>query len=208
MSSSASLFYHLFFLLLFQFYLLAHVFFFYPPPLALTHTHTLSLSLSLSLYLYLSIAKGYSAFLFTPVLFPSTGSLSQAYDELGNLYEIPQHCLSAPANLVSDDDTTKAAAASGASSITVTTPDLGGTVPPAGAEEVTLKFRLSTLKDVKLTVNSSDTVAVVKLKLGRQEGVDGRAMRLFLSGKQLPDKSTVEKLKVPKGFLIQALIPS
>ena len=76
-----------------------------------------------------------------------------------------------------------------------------------GGEKVVLKFRLSTCSDAKLTVLSTDSIAVVKHKLGKAENFDGKKCRLFMTGKQLGDKLTVGEITVPKGFFIQVLVP-
>lgn len=114
------------------------------------------------------------------------------YDELGNRYQLPVYVLSAPTNLIEDASETES-----------------GTDPDSNASpgvEVPIKFRLSTGKDVKLLVRSTDTVIKVKRQLQVEEGVDPSRQRWYYSGRLLSDKMRIEEAKIPKGFVVQVII--
>lgn len=120
------------------------------------------------------------------------GTLMDCYDELGNRYQLPVYVLSAPTNLIEDASETES-----------------GTDPDSNASpgvEVPIKFRLSTGKDVKLLVRSTDTVIKVKRQLQVEEGVDPSRQRWYYSGRLLSDKMRIEEAKIPKGFVVQVII--
>ncbi len=119
------------------------------------------------------------------------GMLTDCYDELGNRYVLPVYCLSQPVNMVEDESES----------------DLGQEEPlPVGGVETTIKLRLSTGKDVKMTVRSTETVYQVKKRLNTQAGVEPMRQRWFFSGKLLTDKTKIEEVKIPKGYVVQVII--
>lgn len=75
-------------------------------------------------------------------------------------------------------------------------------------DKINLRIRLSSLKDVKVSVRKTDTIAVVKQKLGQMEGFDGSKVRIFLTGRILADSAVISTVKIPKGFLLQAHVPA
>jgi hypothetical protein len=77
---------------------------------------------------------------------------------------------------------------------------------PSG-EETTVKLRLSTGKDLKIEVYTSDTILKVKKKLHALEDVEPSKQRWFYAGRMLTDKMTVEDAKIQKGFVIQVILP-
>ena len=120
-----------------------------------------------------------------------TGTLTDCYDELGNRYVLPVYCLSQPINMV--EETSEA--------------DLAGQDQPAvGGVETTVKFRLSTGKDLKLTVRTTETVYQVKRRLHAEHGIEPSRQRWFFSGKLLTDKTKFEDAKIPKGFVVQVIV--
>ena len=115
------------------------------------------------------------------------------YDELGNRYQLPVYVLSAPTNLIEDSSETD----------TATEPDTHATSPGV---EVPVKFRLSTGKDLKMVVRTTDTVLKVKRQLAAQENWDASRQRWYFSGRLLHDKMRMEEAKIPKGYVVQVII--
>ena len=130
------------------------------------------------------------------------GSLCECYDEWGTRYgnnnvislimmmitrySIPVYCLSNPLNLVVDSDRDSPAEFSepvpgSASSGT------GGRQLEEQGEELKVKVRLSTTgEDVRLVLNTMETVGMAKKKLQDQEGVqEPSTQRWYFGGKLL-----------------------
>ena len=120
-----------------------------------------------------------------------SGYLTDCYDELGNRYQLPIYILNRPANLVRDET-------SEGSSGDVQENDPG--------EEVIIKLRLSSGKDLKLTVRSRHTIGKIKRILAKAESISPD-QRWFYGGKVLQDKLKIEDTNVPKGHLIQVILP-
>ena len=122
-----------------------------------------------------------------------TGTLEECYDELGNRYVVPSYCLSRPSNMTN--------ASSNASSENET---------PSTAllheERINVKLRLSTGKDIKLAVHPSATMTEVKRMLQSSEGIDVVRTKILFSGKIISDSTTIEQLKIPKGFVLQVVV--
>lgn len=127
-----------------------------------------------------------------------TGSLQDAYDELGNRYVLPVYCISKPTNLIRDEDV------SGETS--KEEDDDENESPPTG-EELYIKLRLSSGKDLKMTVYTSDTVLKIKKKLQKLEGIEPSKQRWFYAGRMLTDKTTIGEAKIPKGHVVQVILP-
>ena len=116
------------------------------------------------------------------------------YDELGNRYQLPVYVLSVPTNLIEENSDQS---------------DNGLTedVPPSSpGVDLVVRFRLSTGKDLKLTVNSTDSVLKVKRQIHSLEGVESAAQRWFFSGKLLSDRMRIKDVKIPKGFVVQVIV--
>ncbi len=127
----------------------------------------------------------------------STGSLTDAYDELGNHYVIPVYCVSTPINLIVQDETSAHSTTSAESSVDEST--LG--------EEYMVKCRISTTcKDTKMKVRSGETVGAVKKRLDQEIDVTPSKQRWFFGGKMLHDKVTMADTRVPRGFVIQVIV--
>ena len=77
---------------------------------------------------------------------------------------------------------------------------------PTG-DEMHIKLRLSTGKDLKMNVYTSDTILKIKKKLYQTENVEPQKQRWFFSGKLLTDKMTIEETKIQKGYVVQVIIP-
>ena len=130
-----------------------------------------------------------------------TGTLTQCYDTLGNHYAIPKYCLSAPTNIIQAEKTVDESLES---------PDGGGDGEESQSliNAVEIKLRLSTMKDVKVQIGAKSAVRDLKKKLYQQEGIEPQKVRLLFSGRVLKDDDCIEDLKIPKGFVIQALVSS
>lgn len=126
-----------------------------------------------------------------------TGSLQDAYDELGNRYVLPVYCVSKPTNLIRDEDV---------SGDMTKEDEEENEIPPTG-DELYIKLRLSSGKDLKMTVYTSDTVLKVKKKLQKLEAVEPAKQRWFYAGKMLTDKTTIGEAKIPKGYVVQVILP-
>nr|XP_009935977.1 PREDICTED: ubiquitin domain-containing protein 1 [Opisthocomus hoazin] len=93
------------------------------------------------------------------------GSLTECYDELGNRYQLPVYCLAPPVNLILERSEEEAA-------------EPAEPLPNA-RREFTLKVRLSTGKDLRLSASMGDTIGQLKKQLQVQEGIDLAWQRLF-----------------------------
>lgn len=80
------------------------------------------------------------------ILLP-TGSLSDAYDELGTRYAIPNFCISVPANI-------EGGAAAAAASLVASADE----AVRKSAAPVAVRVRLSTMKDLTIEMLDCDTV--------------------------------------------------
>ena len=72
--------------------------------------------------------------------------------------------------------------------------------------ELPIKLQLSTGKELKLTVHSTDTILVLKRQIQSQEGVGTSRQRLFFAGRQLTDRMRIKDAKVRKNYTIQVII--
>jgi len=125
------------------------------------------------------------------------GSLVECYDELGTRYSIPVYCLSLPVNLLQEGDRDSPA-------------EFSEPIQETGDSglELKVKVRVSlTGEDVRLVLNTRDSVAVAKRKLHEQEGVgDPSRQRWYFGGKMLADKQPMGETAVPSGYVIQCII--
>uniref|UniRef100_A0A8C4QU32 Ubiquitin domain containing 2 n=1 Tax=Eptatretus burgeri TaxID=7764 RepID=A0A8C4QU32_EPTBU len=124
------------------------------------------------------------------------GSLTECYDELGNLYCLPIYCLVSPLNLVDSTD-----------------------VLEAGLDDVyELHLRLCLSpngKDVQLLVQRSDTVLQAKRRLQAQEAAvcmrkcdilePGHQLWFFL-GQLLLDRMHLDDVYIPQDFIVQVVL--
>lgn len=125
-----------------------------------------------------------------------TGSLTDAYDELGNHYSIPIYCISAPTNLIQNEEES------------VTSDGSKENIPEqASGEDIMVKIRLSTsIKDVKMTVRTGETISSIKKRIQAEHGIPPNKQRCFFAGKMLYDKLTIADTKIAKGFVIQVIV--
>lgn len=124
-------------------------------------------------------------------IFMTAGYLTDCYDELGNRYQLPVYVLSHPTNLQRRD----------------TEEDIDNDLNDSDpGEEIIVKLRLSNGKDLKLTVRSRHTVRQVKQTLAKAEDIRCE-QRWFYGGKLIADKVRIGETNIPKGHLIQVVVP-
>uniref|UniRef100_A0A8C6SG35 Ubiquitin domain containing 2 n=1 Tax=Neogobius melanostomus TaxID=47308 RepID=A0A8C6SG35_9GOBI len=117
------------------------------------------------------------------------GALTECYDELGNRYQLPVYCLSPPVNMIEERSDE---------------PD--GSDPDSSGGESQLRLRLSTGRDLRLTVRSTDTVGMMKRRLQSQEGVVASTQRWFFSGRPLTDRLRLDQLNISKDYVVQVIL--
>jgi len=133
-------------------------------------------------------------------IFLPTGVLTDAYDELGNKYTIPVYCISEPTNLVNDDGSSRSG---GDANRTASRSSLA----EQRGREIALKVRLSTMKDLKLTMNENDSIRNLKEQVQELEKIPIDQQRVFLTGQPLADKTKLRELsKLSEGAVIQILV--
>ncbi|XP_012675841.2 ubiquitin domain-containing protein 1 [Clupea harengus] len=120
------------------------------------------------------------------------GTLNECYDELGNRYQLPVYCLAPPLNLISERSEEEPSD---------TPPPLA---PPR--KEFSLKVRLSTGRDVRLSASMSDPIGHLKKQLQAQEDIEAAHQRWFFSGKLLTDKTRLQDTKIQKDYVIQVIV--
>lgn len=138
------------------------------------------------------------------------GALTECYDELGNRYQLPVYCLSPPVNMIEErsdepdgsDPDSSAADPNSTSGVG----GGGGRDPVAGGGESQLRLRLSTGRDLRLTVRSTDTVGMMKRRLQNQEGVAASTQRWFFSGRPLTDRLRLDQLNISKDYVVQVIL--
>lgn len=123
-----------------------------------------------------------------------SGTLMDCYDELGNRYQLPVYVLSAPINLLRE----------GSGEMDVVPEDV--TLPSGPGVEVPIKLHLSTGRDLRLTVCSTDTIAAVKRQIQTIAGIDARRLRIFFAGKQLVDRQRIDEVKIHRGYTLQVVV--
>ena len=122
------------------------------------------------------------------------GTLEECYDELGNRYVVPSYCLSRPSNMLTS------------SAANVSSENVAPSTALLHEEKINVKLRLSTGKDIKLSVHPSTSMAEVKKMLQSSEGFDVNRTKILFSGKIILDSTTIEQLKIPKGFVLQVVV--
>ncbi|XP_061105717.1 ubiquitin domain-containing protein 2 isoform X2 [Conger conger] len=121
------------------------------------------------------------------------GALTECYDELGNRYQLPVYCLAPPINMMEERSDSEA-------------PEALLEVPPGAGQECQLRLRLSTGKDLRLAVRSSDSVQHMKRRLQAEEGLAPGSQRWFFSGRPLGDRMTLEELKISRDYVVQVIV--
>uniref|UniRef100_A0A3Q2FW37 Ubiquitin domain containing 2 n=1 Tax=Cyprinodon variegatus TaxID=28743 RepID=A0A3Q2FW37_CYPVA len=110
------------------------------------------------------------------------GALTECYDELGNRYQLPVYCLSPPVNMIEDAS------------------------DPISGGECQLRLRLSTGRDLRLAVRSTDTVGMMKRRLQNLEGVPAATQRWFFSGRPLTDRLRLDQLNISRDYVVQVIL--
>ncbi|KTF73592.1 hypothetical protein cypCar_00047044 [Cyprinus carpio] len=121
-----------------------------------------------------------------------SGALTECYDELGNRYQLPIYCLSPPVNMIEEKSESE----------TIDVPE----APASEGQECQLRLRLSTGRDLRLAVRTSDNVQQMKHHLQIQEGVLATSQRWFFSGRPLADKMKLEELKISRDYVVQVIV--
>lgn len=135
-------------------------------------------------------------------VFPVPGALTECYDELGNRYQLPVYCLSPPVNMIEE----RSEEPDGSD------PDSGAADPSAcsagdtAGGECQLRLRLSTGRDLRLAVRSTDTVGVMKRRLQSHEGVPASTQRWFFSGRPLTDRLRLDQLNISRDYVVQVIL--
>lgn len=130
--------------------------------------------------------------------FNFSGSLTDSYDELGNHYVIPVYCISSPMNLIAHDENSTNSTASKESV---------GDENNLGEEYMVRCRPSTTCKDHKFNVRTGETVGAVKKRLAKELDIPNVKQRWFFGGKMLYDKMTIEETRVPRGYVIQVVLP-
>ncbi|XP_033834878.1 ubiquitin domain-containing protein 2 [Periophthalmus magnuspinnatus] len=141
------------------------------------------------------------------------GALTECYDELGNRYQLPVYCLSPPVNMIEErsdepdgSDPDSSAADPNSTSGGGGGGGGGGGDPAVVGGESQLRLRLSTGRDLRLTVRSTDTVGMMKRRLQNQEGVAANTQRWFFSGRPLTDRLRLDQLNISKDYVVQVIL--
>ncbi|XP_063059854.1 ubiquitin domain-containing protein 2 [Engraulis encrasicolus] len=137
------------------------------------------------------------------------GALTECYDELGNRYQLPVYCLCPPVNMIEE----KSGGCGGAGEEELEPLDssssggAGDALPPASeGQECQLRLRLSTGRDLRLSVRTTDTVQQMKRRLQATEGVAAGTQRWFFSGRPLTDKMKLDELKISRDYVVQVIV--
>lgn len=92
-------------------------------------------------------------------------------------------------------------------------PDSGAADPSTGSAsdtatggECQLRLRLSTGRDLRLSVRSTDTVGVMKRRLQNHEGVPAVTQRWFFSGRPLTDRLRLDQLNISRDYVVQVIL--
>lgn len=127
------------------------------------------------------------------------GSLMDSYDELGNRYQLPIYCISAPVNLVESSQSDSPSPES--------EPYSGGAL---SGEEILIKLRVSTLSnDIKMGVFTKESVASAKRRLSRIHGLpEPKEQRWYFGGRLLHERLKIQEIKLQQGFVVQVVISS
>ncbi|KAI4813728.1 hypothetical protein KUCAC02_002959 [Chaenocephalus aceratus] len=131
------------------------------------------------------------------------GALTECYDELGNRYQLPVYCLSPPVNMIEErsDEPDGSDPDSGAAD-----PSTGSASEAGSGGECLLRLRLSTGRDLRLVVRSTDTVGMMKRRLLNQEGVPAATQRWFFSGRPLTDRLRLDQLNISRDYVVQVIL--
>ncbi|XP_054907423.1 ubiquitin domain-containing protein 2 [Poeciliopsis prolifica] len=131
------------------------------------------------------------------------GALTECYDELGNRYQLPVYCLSPPVNMI--EERSDEPDGSDPDSLTAD-PSTGSASDPLPGGECQLRLRLSTGRDLRLAVRSTDTVGMMKRRLQNQEAVPAATQRWFFSGRPLTDRLRLDQLNISRDYVVQVIL--
>lgn len=131
------------------------------------------------------------------------GALTECYDELGNRYQLPVYCLSPPVNMI--EERSDEPDGSDPDSLTAD-PSTSSASDPISGGECQLRLRLSTGRDLRLAVRSTDTVGMMKRRLQNLEGVPAATQRWFFSGRPLTDRLRLDQLNISRDYVVQVIL--
>lgn len=131
-----------------------------------------------------------------------SGALTECYDELGNRYQLPVYCLSPPVNMIEE----RSEELDGSDQDSAADPSTGSGSDAAMGGECQLRLRLSTGRDLRLAVRSTDTVGMMKRRLQNLEGVPSSTQRWFFSGRPLTDRLRLDQLNISRDYVVQVIL--
>jgi len=123
------------------------------------------------------------------------GTLEHAYDELGNLYRIPDYCRSFPTNMRSDEEVAASRPLPSFAAIKAAEGSLPTGQAPRGEGTMALRVRLSTGTTTTIKVEPSYTIGEVKVLLQQQQAsttATAAKMTAFFCGKCLQNATTLK----------------
>lgn len=85
-------------------------------------------------------------------------------------------------------------------------PSMGSASDGALGGECQLRLRLSTGRDLRLAVRSTDTVGMMKRRLQNLEGVPSSTQRWFFSGRPLTDRLRLDQLNISRDYVVQVIL--
>ena len=136
-----------------------------------------------------------------------SGSLLDSYDELGNRYQLPVYCISAPINLIQNQDSLNSSSDSPSPESEPYRPGTAAIVQRPAGEEIVIKFRISALQnDIKMSIFTKESVLHAKHRLALAHGFEASDQRWYFGGRLLHDKVKFEEIKLQPGFVIQVVI--
>eukprot|EP00457_Paulinella_chromatophora_P011978 gb/GEZN01012148.1/.p1 GENE.gb/GEZN01012148.1/~~gb/GEZN01012148.1/.p1 ORF type:complete len:265 (-),score=45.57 gb/GEZN01012148.1/:310-1080(-) len=145
----------------------------------------------------------------------SVSDTCYCFDELGNRYEVPLYVLYSPKTLVDEpekvsrpEDVSPFKSTEEGSQKKVVDAKTGqgtpGTVAPP-KEEIKVKVRLSSSKDLTVSLPFDAKVVQLKTAVQQQEEIPVSRLRIFVHGHQLSDSESLSKF-LRKGLIVQVFI--
>lgn len=126
------------------------------------------------------------------------GTLSEAYDELGNKYVVPIYCLSRPLNLLCEEDSDESPTKEAISTVETVSSD------PADLENHVMRLRLnSSGQETEVRLRGNETIAHGKRELGKT--YSGLKQRWYYGGRLLQERSKIKDLAIPNGHVVQVV---
>ncbi len=138
------------------------------------------------------------------------GSLVECYDELGTRYVIPVYCLSRPLNLSADDGDGSGGGGDGDAEDDRDSPAEHSEPVEKEGKELKVRLRVSlTSGDIRMVVNTAETVASAKRRLHESHGPkipEPARQRWYYGGKLLRDRHRLGSASISAGHVIQCVV--